>query len=122
MEEQGGTFIVQILINNAVKLSFVVDSGAEDVSIPEDVFKTLLRTKTISDVDILSPKFFQLADCSTSFEKTFRIRILRVGDRELENVTASVPPETASLLLGQSFLTRFKSWSIDNERHVLLLN
>jgi hypothetical protein len=25
------------------------------------------------------------------------------------------------ILLGQSFLSRFKSWSIDNDRHVLIL-
>jgi hypothetical protein len=27
-----------------------------------------------------------------------------------------------SLLLGQSFLSRLRTWSIDNERHLLLVN
>jgi hypothetical protein len=44
-----------------------------------------------------------------------------VGDVVLENVTASVAPSQGSLLLGQSFLSRFKSWSIDNAIHELLL-
>jgi hypothetical protein len=36
-----------------------------------------------------------------------------------ENVKASIAGE---LLLGQSFLTRFKSWSIDNLKHSLVLS
>jgi hypothetical protein len=32
-----------------------------------------------------------------------------------------VAPSQATPLLGQSFLQRFSSWSIDNERQVLLL-
>jgi predicted aspartyl protease len=53
--------------------------------------------------------------------KTFRIRSLKVGDRVLENVLGSVSSMNGSLLLGQSFLGRFKSWSIDNSRHALVL-
>jgi hypothetical protein len=37
------------------------------------------------------------------------------------DVKASVTPAHASLLLGQSFVERFKSWSIDNTTHELLL-
>jgi hypothetical protein len=32
-----------------------------------------------------------------------------------------VAPSNATPLLGQTFLQRFASWSIDNERQVLLL-
>ena len=46
---------------------------------------------------------------------------LRVGDIVIENVTGGVAPMQGSLLLGQSFLERFKSWSVDNTTHVLLL-
>ena len=51
---------------------------------------------------------------------TFRIRLLRVGDR-LENVTAGTTSASGEPLLGQSFLSRFRSWSIDNRRGVLVL-
>jgi hypothetical protein len=54
--------------------------------------------------------------------KQFVIRSLKVGDRTLENVTGSIAPVQGSLLLGQSFLRRFKSWSIDNQREALILN
>jgi predicted aspartyl protease len=62
-----------------------------------------------------------IADGSRVKSKTFLIRSLRVGDRVLEYVTGSVAGRNGSLLLGQSFLGRFKSWLIDNGRHVLVL-
>ena len=40
---------------------------------------------------------------------------------ELRDVIALVVPSAGSPLLGQSFLSRLKSWSIDNERQVLLI-
>ena len=121
MKKAGGTYVVPVLINNAITLDFIVDSGASDVTIPEDVVSTLVRAGTILDADFIGEKTYVLADGSRVKSKTFRIRSLKVGDRVLENVTGSVASTKGSLLLGQSFLGRFKSWSIDNSRHVLLL-
>jgi len=122
VQSKGEITVIPVLINNAIALKFIIDSGASDVSIPADVFLTLIRTETIRDTDFIGKRTYQLADGSTVPSERFRIRVLRVGDREIENVTASIADVKASLLLGQSFLNRFKSWSIDNQRHVLLLN
>jgi predicted aspartyl protease len=46
---------------------------------------------------------------------------LPIGMATVENVTAAIAPVQGSLLLGQSFLNRFSSWSIDNTKHVLIL-
>ena len=121
MKKEGGTYIVPVLINNAITLDFMVDSGASDVSIPEDVVTTLIRAGTIKGTDFIGEKTYTLADGSKVQSKTFRIRSLKVGDRVLENVTGSVADKRGTLLLGQSFLGRFKSWSIDNSKHVLVL-
>jgi len=83
---------------------------------------TLLRTETITEADFLGKQTYRLADGSTLPSQQFTIRSLRVGDRVLENVVGGIAPVSGSLLLGQSFLSRFKSWSIDNERHALVLN
>ncbi len=64
---------------------------------------------------------YTLADGSTTDSQTFRIRSLKVGDTVLENVKGSVSDTKGTLLLGQSFLKNFKSWSIDNSRNVLVL-
>ncbi len=121
LDREGGTFLVPVVINGELTLKFTLDSGASDVSIPADVVLTLLRTGTLTHDDFLGTKTYRLADGSTIPSQTFRIRSLRVGDRVLEDVTASVAPVSGTLLLGQSFLSRFKTWSIDNERRVLLL-
>ena len=122
LQEQGGTFFVPVLINNSLTLNFIIDSGASDVSIPADVVLTLMRTGTLRSEDFIGSQNYKLADGTTVPSETFRLRQLTVGDREIENVTASVEKIEGSLLLGQSFLTRFKSWSIDNRHHVLLLD
>jgi predicted aspartyl protease len=46
---------------------------------------------------------------------------MTVGDIVVENVTAGITPVEGSLLLGQSFLSRFKSWSMDNAKQALVL-
>ena len=121
LKKEGGTFVVPVQINGAITLDFTVDSGAADVCVPADVFSTLARTGTIKDLDIIGEETYVLADGSKSQSVTFTIRSLKVGDRIVENVRGSVAPSRGSLLLGQSFLERFKSWSIDNTKHVLLL-
>ena len=121
MKKGQGIYVVPVNINDTLTLDFMVDSGASDVSIPEDVVTTLIRAGTIRDTDFIGERTYVLADGSRVQSKTFRIRSLKVGDRVLENVTGSVATTKGSLLLGQSFLGRFKSWSIDNTKHVLVL-
>jgi clan AA aspartic protease (TIGR02281 family) len=122
MQIERGTYVVPVLINDAITLDFVVDSGAADVSIPADVVMTLMRTGTLKKSDFLGEITYVLADGSTVPSQTFRIRSLKVGTKVLQNVNGSVASVQGSLLLGQSFLSRFKSWSIDNTKHALLLS
>jgi peptidyl-prolyl cis-trans isomerase A (cyclophilin A) len=121
MLQEGGVYAVPVLINDAITLKFVVDSGAADVSIPADVVTTLMRTGTINQSDFIGARKYTLADGSTTSAPTFRIRSLKVGDMVLQNVMGSMADAKGDLLLGQSFLGRFKSWSIDNANHVLVL-
>jgi len=118
---RNGVLRVPASINGAITLEFIVDSGASDVVVPADVVLTLMRTGTITDDDFLGRQTYVLADGRSVPSETFRIRSLRVGDQVLENVTASVADARGSLLLGQSFLSRFQSWSVDNKRRVLVL-
>jgi predicted aspartyl protease len=99
----------------------MIDSGASDVSIPVDVVLTLLRTGTLTKADFTGTETYTLADGSTLPSLTFHIRSLQVGHWILKNVEACTAPQEGSLLLGQSFLKFFKSWSIDNSRQVLVL-
>jgi clan AA aspartic protease (TIGR02281 family) len=121
LKSLGGTFVVPVFINGTITLNFVVDSGAADVAVPADVVGTLIRAGTIEKSDFTGKQTYVLADGSAAPTSTFVIRSLKVGDILIENVKGSVSPAAGSLLLGQSFLQRFKSWSMDNNKHVLVL-
>jgi predicted aspartyl protease len=122
MEMMGGTFVVPVQINGQLTLKFTVDSGASDVMIPADVVLTLMRTGTLTSEDFVGNKTYTLADGKTIPSETFRIKSLTVGGRVLEDVLGGVAPVAGGLLLGQSFLTRFRSWSFDNQQQALILN
>ena len=122
LKENRGIFVVPVEINGVTTLDFAVDSGASTVTVPRNVYDTLVRTGTINDSDIIGQGTILLADGSKSKLPVFRIRSLKVGDKTIKNVIATVLPLGGQLLLGQSFLARFKSWSLDNKKHVLLLN
>jgi clan AA aspartic protease (TIGR02281 family) len=116
-----GTLQVPVVINGKLSLNFTIDSGATDVSIPSTLFSTLTRAGIVSPEDLLDKRLYKLADGSGEISQRFRIRTLRVGKLEVRDVIASVGDSGGLLLLGQSFLSRLKSWSIDNERQTLLI-
>jgi hypothetical protein len=116
-----GTLQVPVVINGKISLNFTIDSGATDVSIPATVFSALIRGGTVSSQEFLDKRMYKLADGSGEISQRFRIRSLRVGKLEVRDVIASVGDSGGLPLLGQSFLSRLKSWSIDNERQALLV-
>jgi clan AA aspartic protease (TIGR02281 family) len=122
LKTAGGAFLVPVTINGSLLLDFTIDSGASDVSIPADVVMNLIRSGTLSQSDFLGTRTYRMANGATVPSETFRIRALKVGDREIRDVLGSVTSVKGIPLLGQSFLRRFKSWSINNERQVLVLD
>jgi clan AA aspartic protease (TIGR02281 family) len=121
LKQDGGTFTAPVEINGRLILDFTVDSGAADVTIPEDVLSTLVRTGTITEADFTGQQTYEMADGHTATARTLVLRSLKVGDKIVQDVAASVAPHDGNLLLGQTFLGQFQSWSIDNGRHALLL-
>jgi clan AA aspartic protease (TIGR02281 family) len=116
-----GTFLVPIKINGTFEMDAMIDSGASDVMVPGDVVYDLLVAGIVSSSDATGEATYTLADGSKRREPTFTIRSLKVGDWTVKNVRASVGAAESTPLLGQSFLRAFKSWSIDNEKHELIL-
>ena len=82
---------------------------------------TLARTGTIAPGDFIGDREYRVADGSTLKSERFLLRELKVGDRVLSNVVASIGSVKGEPLLGQSFLARVGAWSIDNDRHLLAL-
>ncbi|MGA8550460.1 MAG: retropepsin-like aspartic protease [Stellaceae bacterium] len=116
-----GVSLVPVKINDRLILDFVVDSGAADVQIPDDVFRTLLRTGTISQEDFLGTSIYIQADGTKIPSERYLIQKMAVGEHVVRNVVASIGDPQSQLLLGESFLSKFRSWMLDNSKHVLIL-
>ena len=121
LRHDGDTLLVPVVVNDAETLNFEVDSGASDVTISSQVLARLMRSGAVVPADLKGRATFSLADGSRIASQTLRFRSLRVGNREVPDVIGSITNDGGALLLGQSFLARFRSWSIDNQRQVLVL-
>jgi len=121
LRRHGGVLMVPALLNDSVSADFVVDSGASDVVLPEAVLDGLRKAGKFSDADFTGTQMVKIANGSIVKARTFTLRSLSIGNRVVTNLHASVAPAKATPLLGQTFLERFASWSIDNERQVLVL-
>ncbi len=113
--------MVPVRINQAVSIPFIVDSGASEMAIPADVFRTLMRSHSVKDSDFIGDGVFVTADGTKHTSQRFVLREVTVGRHVINDVIANVVPIEGDPLLGQSFLSRLPSWSIDNKAHVLNL-
>src|SRR5713101_4800668 len=119
--KKGGIYEIPVEINGVITLNFVLDTGASEVNIPADVALTLYRAGTIKDADFLPGQTYTLADGSQVNSSRFVLRHLKVGQRRIDNVAASVGEVFSPLLLGQSFLEKLGAWGIDSQKQVLVL-
>jgi clan AA aspartic protease (TIGR02281 family) len=117
-----GVYTVPVRINDVLTLRFVVDSGASEVSISDDVASVLVRSGALTRRDWLPDRLYTDASGRAVRRRRVILRSVRIGDIEVRNVAASLGGNVGVQLLGQSFLGRLTSWSIDNRREVLLLN
>lgn len=122
LHTHGVNYTIPALVNNSLALEFYFDSGAADVTIPGHVFETLKKEGSIRPEDILGTETYVMANGAPRRTIIIRIRSLKVGSTVVENVRGSVAENAAPLLLGMSFLSHFKSWSVDNRTQVLKLN
>ena len=122
MKRKDGNLWVPAQINNVVTIDFVVDSGASDITLPKDVYQTLIRSGTLTKANYLGQTQFGIGDGSQVAGIKFKLSSLQVGNQVLHDVVASVmPSDSATPLLGLSFLSRFQSWTIDNNSGTLRL-
>jgi clan AA aspartic protease (TIGR02281 family) len=122
VEPHAGAFVVPVVLNDVITAKFIVDSGAADVSITEDMVSALMKSGTMTGADLLGNKTYMLADGTMLQGKMYRLASVRIGGMVMQNVTVRIAAANSSLLLGQSFLRRLKSWSMDNARQVMIIN
>lgn len=120
--KKGNIYTIPVRINQAITIDFVVDSGASDVMISNDVFSTLVKSNLITKADILGYEYYKIADGSTVKYLSIILNKLQIGNAVVNNVKASVGPSEAPLLLGQSFLQKFSVFTIDNKSGNLIID
>lgn len=103
-------------------LPFVIDTGASDVAIPDDVFLTLTRTGTVKPADFIGTGTYKLADGSIRPGQRFILHEVQIGDHVVRNVVAVLVPGEGDPLLGQGFLSKLPAWTIDNKRQAFVIS
>ena len=119
--DDGRIFSVAVIINKAINIPCVLDSGASSVQLPVEVIQELMRAGVLSDNDFIGMRSYTLADGSSRRSALYRIREIQVGKHIVRNLTAIEGSPGSDALLGQSFLAKLPSWTLDNKRHVLVL-
>jgi clan AA aspartic protease (TIGR02281 family) len=121
MEKKGGVYYVPCTVNG-LKLSFIFDTGASNVSISMSEALFMLKNGYLSEDDLLGTESYQIANGDVAEGTKINLRSIVIGGKELRNVKASiVHSATAPLLLGQSVLERFGNVSINYSNQTLVL-
>ena len=121
LDSHGHDYTVPVRINGALTANFVVDSGASVIVLPKDMVEELTKSGAIAEGDRLGTDKYVTADGKTHKGMRVMLRRLEVGGHIVTNIVADVASAKAEPLLGQSFFAKFKSWTLDNKRHVLII-
>jgi aspartyl protease family protein len=99
-----GTYDIEVVLNGKYTKTFIFDTGASNVSIPE----TLANEIGLKADASTQPINVHIADGSTVTGKLMKIESIRVGKFVVENVDCIVMPlQNAPALLGGAFLNNF---------------
>ena len=117
----GGTYEVPCSING-LALNMVFDTGASDITISSVEANFMLKNGYLSDKDIKGKKQYLNASGEIKEGTVITIREVKLGDSVLKNVDASVVHnQKAPLLFGESGLSRFGTFTVDNSTSKLII-
>lgn len=120
MNKKYGVYEVPIEINGS-KMFFIFDTGASDITISLTEATFLYKQGTLTGDDLLGTQQYQIADGSISEGTIINLKTVKIGNRTLANVQASVVHNMgAPLLFGQSALAQFGKVTIDYNRSEII--
>ncbi len=121
-KDAGGTYEIPVILNGVVKRTFIFDSGASDVSISPEAAKELFQSGTVSGSDFIGSAQYVFADGSRAVSHVFILHEVKIGNRIIKNVRASIAATSgAPMLLGESVLQKIGKYTIDNTRHTITI-
>jgi aspartyl protease family protein len=117
MIQESGIYKIPVEINGS-DMNFIFDTGASDITISNVEAMYLYKQGKLSKEDILGSQQYQIADGSIAEGTIINLRTVKLGNRTLKNVKASIVHNNeAPLLLGQSALAQFGKVSIDYKKN-----
>lgn len=120
-KNKGGTFTIDCVVNG-LKLNFIFDTGASNVSISLTEALFMLKNGYLSKNDLKGTEYYSIANGDIQEGTVLNIRELEFGGQKLRNVRASVIKELgAPLLLGQSAISQLGKIMIDYQNSTLTI-
>lgn len=121
MEKKDGVYFVPCTVNG-LKLKFIFDTGANDVSISLSEALFMLKNDYLDETDFNGVEYYRIANGDVEEGTKIILKKLELGDKTLYNVEASIVHSiSAPLLLGQSALEKFGKFSVDYSANTLTL-
>lgn len=115
MEKSGGVYLLPCVVNG-VKMNFIFDTGASNVSISLTEALFLLKNGYLEDYDILGSSLSQVADGSIVENTEINLHSIEVNGIIITDVKAVVSNSIdAPLLLGQSAIQKLGKIEISGD-------
>ena len=116
MRNDNGIYTIPCTVNG-LKLRFIFDTGAADVSISATEALFMLKNEYLSIDDIVDNANYTLADGTILENTIINIPEIKIGSKTLTNVRACVVKNiNAPLLLGQSAIKQLGAWYIEGDK------
>ena len=122
MRQEGGVYTMPCEVNG-LRLRFIFDTGASDISISLTEAIFMLKNDYLSENDITGTTQYSIANGDIEEGTTLNLREVKIGNLKLHNVEASVLHSLkAPLLLGQSALKKLGKIEFDYSNNTLIIN
>lgn len=123
MKSKGsGTYEVSCKVND-LKLNFIFDTGASDISISQTEALFMLKNEYLAEADIKGKEKYMDANGDISVGTKILLKKVEIGGLILRNVSASVVNnKNAPLLFGQSALSKYGKIIIDNKKSEITIS
>ena len=116
MRNDNGVYTIPCTVNG-LKLRFIFDTGAADVSISATEALFMIKNEYLTTNDIVDYQDYTLADGTILENTIININEIKIGSKTLNNVRACVVKNAnAPLLLGQSAIKQLGAWYIEDDK------